>query len=137
MHMESKDIDFSGMEDSKQESITCICPLEGMIDIISKKWALLVINALGNKGKLRYARIAEELKGIRPKTLTAILRELETTGLIKREVYAEVPPRVEYSLTKDGADLRQAIIPLLRWAASKSKTNTDTCPILKPKNLAR
>lgn len=136
MQMESKDIDFTGLEVSKQE-IICMCPFEGMIDIISKKWALLVIGVLGNKGKLRYSRIEEELRGIRPKTLTTILRELEKSGLIKRKVYAEIPPRVEYSLTKDGAELRQAVIPLLKWAASKSKKNTDTCPILKPKILAR
>jgi len=104
------------------------------MDTVSKKWTLLLINALGNKGKLRYARIAEELKGVRPKALTSTLRELERYRLIKREVYPEVPRRVEYSLTEDGLNLKEAIIPLLKWAASKSKTNIDSCPILKSKN---
>jgi len=70
--MESDNFDFSGLRFSKNE-IICMCPFEGLIDIISKKWALLVIGVLGNKGKARYARIEEELKGIRPKALTSVL----------------------------------------------------------------
>lgn len=134
--MESDNFDFNGLEFSKNE-IICMCPFEGLIDIISKKWALLVIGVLGNKGKARYARIEEELKGIRPKALTGVLRELEKAGIVKRKAYAEIPPRVEYNLTKDGYELRKAVIPLLKWAASKSRTRQEACPILKPKMLTR
>ena len=134
--MESDNFDFSGLEFSKNE-IICMCPFEGLIDIISKKWALLVIGVLGNKGKTRYARIEEELKGIRPKALTGVLRELEKAGVVKRKAYAEIPPRVEYNLTKDGYELRKAVIPLLKWAASKSRTRQEACPILKPKMITR
>lgn len=134
--MESENFDFSGLEFSKNE-IICMCPFEGLIDIISKKWALLVIGVLGNKGKTRYARIEEELKGIRPKALTGVLRELEKAGVVKRKAYAEIPPRVEYNLTKDGYELRKAVIPLLKWAASKSRTRQEACPILKPKMITR
>ena len=134
--MESNNFDFNGLEFSKNEVI-CMCPFEGLIDIISKKWALLVIGVLGNKGKTRYARIEEELKGIRPKALTSVLRELEKAGVVKRKAYAEIPPRVEYNLTKDGYELRKAVIPLLKWAASKSRTRQEACPILKPKMITR
>ena len=134
--MGSDNFDFSGLEFSKNEVI-CMCPFEGLIDIISKKWALLVIGVLGNKGKTRYARIEEELKGIRPKALTGVLRELEKAGVVKRKAYAEIPPKVEYNLTKDGYELRKAIIPLLKWAASKSRTRQEVCPILKPKMITR
>ena len=134
--MESDNFDFSGLEFSKNEVI-CMCPFEGLIDIISKKWALLVIGVLGNKGKTRYARIEEELKGIRPKALTGVPRELEKAGVVKRKAYAEIPPRVEYNLTKDGYELRKAVIPLLKWAASKSRTRQEVCPILKPKMITR
>lgn len=134
--MKSDDFDFSGLGLSKNEVI-CMCPFEGILDIISKKWALLVIGVLGNKGTSRYSRIEEELKGIRPKALTTILRDLEKTGIVKRKVFPEVPPRVEYSLTKDGYELRKAMIPLLIWAASKSKIRQEACPILKPKMLTR
>ena len=94
--MKGTDFDFRGLELSKNE-IICRCPFEGLINIISKKWTLLVIGVLENKGKVRYSRIEEELKGIRPKTLTVVLRELEKAEIVKRMVFPEVPSRVEYS----------------------------------------
>lgn len=98
----------------------CLCPLKGIIDVISKKWALLIINAIGNNERLRFKGLMEALQGISPKTLSDTLKDLESEGLIKRETFAEIPPRVEYTLTKDGSELRQAILPLLRWAAARN-----------------
>jgi DNA-binding HxlR family transcriptional regulator len=103
---------------SKNE-VVCYCPLEGIIDVISKKWALLIINAIGNYGSLRFNRILEELNGISPKTLADTLRQLQNEKLLKRESFAEIPPRVEYSLTEDGRGLREAIVPLLKWSATR------------------
>jgi DNA-binding HxlR family transcriptional regulator len=105
----------------------CFCPLEGVIDIISKKWALLIVNAIGNNSRLRFNSLIEELGGISPKTLSDTLKELQAEGLIKRESFAEIPPRVEYSLTEDGKDLRKSIIPLLRWAATRSTVRKGRC----------
>ena len=105
----------------------CFCPLEGVIDVISKKWALLIINAIGNHGKLRFNNLMQELGNISPKTLSDTLKELQTEGLIKRESFAEIPPRVEYSLTRDGAELRKSIIPLLKWAATRTSINKEKC----------
>ena len=123
----------------KQEQ-TCICPLKGIIDLISKKWSLLIINALGNCGKLRFNKLVETLSGISPKTLSDTLKDLQAEGLIKREAFAEIPPRVEYSLTKDGAELRKSIIPLLEWTANRSNTNKERCeqcpPELRTRNRA-
>jgi DNA-binding HxlR family transcriptional regulator len=101
----------------------CFCPLKGVIDFISKKWALLIINALGNRGRLRFKGLMKELEGISPKTLSDTLKELQAEGLIRRESFAEIPPRVEYSLTNDGVELRKAIIPLLKWAATRNNMN--------------
>jgi len=101
----------------------CFCPLEGVIDIISKKWALLIVNALGNRERLRFNGLMEDLGGISPKTLSDTLKELQAEGLIKRESFAEIPPRVEYSLTRDGVELRKAIMPLLKWAATREHVN--------------
>ncbi len=95
----------------------CLCPIKGIIDIISKKWALFIINVLGNKGKLRFNDLMKELSGISPKTLADTLKQLQVEKLINRESFAEIPPRVEYSLSKDGVELRKAIVPLLQWAA--------------------
>ena len=111
---------------------TCICPLKGIIDLISKKWALLIINALGNCGKLRFNKLMETLDGISPKTLSDTLKNLQTEGLIKRESFAEIPPRVEYTLTKDGIELRKSIIPLLEWTAKRSNMNNEKCEQCPP-----
>ena len=105
----------------------CFCPLKGVIDVISKKWALLIINAVGNYGTLRFNRLVEELHGISPKTLSDTLKELQAEGLAKRESFAEIPPRVEYSLTRDGIDLRKSITPLLEWAATRNNINKEKC----------
>jgi len=111
----------------KEKDHVCFCPLEGVIDVISKKWALLIVNALGNSEKLRFNDLTEELGGISPKTLSDTLKELQAQGLIKRESFAEIPPRVEYSLTKDGVELRKSIIPLLKWAATRENVNKERC----------
>lgn len=100
-----------------------------MIDIISKKWALLIIAVIGNGGKIRYSKIMQELKGISPKTLSDTLKELESAGIVRREAFNEIPPRVEYSLSENGCQLRKAVIPLLQWAVSRSKEKD--CIILK------
>jgi DNA-binding Lrp family transcriptional regulator len=67
----------------------CFCPLEGVIDVISKKWALLIVNSIGNNGRLRFNSLIGELGGISPKTLSDTLKELQAEGLIKRE-YADL-----------------------------------------------
>ena len=115
-----------------EEGRICLCPLKGVIDVISKKWALLIINALGNCGKLRFNKLMETLNGISPKTLSDTLKELQAEGLIMRESFAEIPPRVEYSLTKDGAELRKSIIPLLEWTANRENVDKERCAECPP-----
>lgn len=98
----------------------CLCPLEGIMEIISKRWTLLIIAAIGNHKKLRYNELMEKLGGISPKSLSDRLKELEKEGLVRREAFAEIPPRVEYTLTKDGDSLKKAMIPLMKWVSSRS-----------------
>jgi DNA-binding HxlR family transcriptional regulator len=105
-------------ENEKTDDI-CLCPLQGIIDIISKKWALLIIATIGNHHKLRYNELRKKLGEISPKTLADRLKELEGEGLIKREAFAEIPPRVEYSLTNRGEELRIAMMPLMKWASQE------------------
>lgn len=95
----------------------CLCSIEGIMGILSKKWALLIISAIGNSQKLRYNELEKKLGEISPKTLADRLKELENANLIKREIFAEIPPRVEYSLTKEGVELRKAIMPLMKWVS--------------------
>ncbi len=71
------------------------------------------------------------LIGISPKTLSIRLKELEKSGLINRKVFAEVPVKVEYSLTKEGIEVRDLIIPLMEWAYKKSPLAKNTAKIIK------
>jgi DNA-binding HxlR family transcriptional regulator len=117
------------MKNEDEVACYCFCPLEGIIDVIGKKWALLIINAIGNYGSLRFNKIMEELQGISPKTLADTLNQLQNEGLLRRESFAEIPPRVEYSLTKDGQGLREAVVPLLKWAATRHGSKRQKCSV--------
>ena len=105
----------------------CLCPLEGIITTISKKWAILVISILGHHGQLRFNDLMHTLGGISPKSLTDLLRELQKERLVERRTFPEIPPRVEYSLTEEGRQLCEAIIPLVRWAEKRDNLHAKTC----------
>ncbi len=79
-----------------------------------------MIGTIGNQKKIRFNELMKELAGISPKTLADRLKEQEKAGLIKREAFAEIPPRVEYSLTQDGIEVRDAMLPLMEWVYKKS-----------------
>jgi DNA-binding HxlR family transcriptional regulator len=98
----------------------CLCPLEGIIHTISRKWTLQIVTMIGNHGSLRYSEIQGLCSGISPTVLADRLKELEGEGIVRREAFAEIPPRVEYSLTEDGTNLRELITPLMNWASNKS-----------------
>ncbi|MFN3655447.1 MAG: winged helix-turn-helix transcriptional regulator [Candidatus Nitrosotenuis sp.] len=120
------------MTSKNSSNAICLCPLDGVIDTIGKKWGLLIINEIGNHGKLRYNELMSELKGISPSSLASMLKELEKEKLIEKEIFREIPPRVEYSLSGRGKELREAIIPLIRWATKKGNyTMHCSCSLLK------
>ena len=120
------------MTSRNQSNALCLCPLDGVIDLIGKKWSLLVINEIGNHGKLRYNQLMSELKGISPSTLASMLKEFEKEELIGKETFNEIPPRVEYSLTTRGKELRQSIMPLLKWATKKGNYKMQcSCTLFK------
>ena len=73
--------------------VVCLCPLEGVIDIISKKWALLIINEIGNHKRIRYNELMKETEGISPTTLADTLKDLVNHKLVKRESFNEIPPK--------------------------------------------
>lgn len=113
-------------------NVICLCPLDGIIETISKKWSLLLVNEIGNHGSLRYNDLLEELKGISPSTLASMLKELQKEDILLRHAFNEIPPRVEYSLTKQGKELRIAIMPLLKWATKKGNFKMHcNCSLLK------
>lgn len=80
------------------------CPVERTARLVGDKWSLLIIRDLVT-GCKRFGELQKSLQGISPRTLSERLSKLEAEGLVKRQVYAEIPPRVEYSLTEKGEAL--------------------------------
>jgi DNA-binding HxlR family transcriptional regulator len=90
------------------------CPVARAVRVLDGKWTMLVIRDLLT-GTRRFSELRASLAGISPKTLTDRLRDLERHGLVKRAMYAEIPPRVEYTLTQRGRALEPVISALAAW----------------------
>jgi len=121
-------------ECEQQCTKTCLYGLESIINTLGRKWTLLIINTIGNHQRIRYKDIMNELQNITPKTLSDSLKRLEKGSIIKRECFNEIPPRVEYSLTQDGEELRKAIIPILEWVSKKYSQSNAKCEELNKWN---
>lgn len=91
------------------------CPTRIVLDRVGDKWTVLIIGIL-DEGPKRFSEIRLAIGGITPKVLTSTLRSLVADGLVTREVFAEVPPRVEYELTDLGRSLQAPVAALRRWA---------------------
>jgi DNA-binding HxlR family transcriptional regulator len=98
---------------------TYLCPLELSIDLIGGKWKTIIIWQLREK-TLRFSQLKRRLPGITQKMLTQQLRDLENDGLISREVYPQVPPKVEYSLTDYGRTVLPILKSLFKWGINYS-----------------
>lgn len=98
-----------------------ICGVDAALDVVSGKWKGLILWELDTHGVRRFAELRRGLPGVSEKMLTQHLREMEADGLVLREVYAEVPPRVEYSLTEHGHTLNQALGPLGAWGSERMR----------------
>lgn len=96
-----------------------ICGIDAALDVVSGKWKGLVLWELSAHGIRRFAELRRALPGVSEKMLTQHLRQLEEDGLITRTVHAEVPPKVEYSLTASGAALNEALRPLGAWGLER------------------
>ena len=84
------------------------CPVCRTADIVCAKWTLLIVRDL-SEGRSRFCELERSLSGISPRTLSLRLRELEHEGVVERQTFPEVPPRVEYALTEKG----RALLPLI------------------------
>lgn len=90
------------------------CPVETTLMLISDRWKVLIIRDLLD-GTKRFGELQRSLGKISQKVLTTNLRSMEESGLLNRKVYAEVPPRVEYSLTKTGYSLKPILDAMVEW----------------------
>ena len=104
---------------------TCYCPLTGVIDTLSRKYAMQLISIIGAHDSLRFAGIEDHLTSASSSTVSKRLSEFEEAGLVSRTQYDEIPPRVEYALTDDGRQVCERLEPLLQWAANQSSLSGE------------
>ena len=93
------------------------CPTREILDRIADKWTTLIIGILAHGGTRRFNELRRMIGGISQKMLTQTLRDLERDGLVRRTLYPEIPPRVEYQLTALGETLCEPIAALSTWAS--------------------
>lgn len=93
------------------------CPTRQLLTRIGDRWTVLIVGALEERER-RFGQLLSLVRGISPKVLTQTLRALERDGLVKREIFPEIPPRVEYSLTELGRELVDPIATIRDWAVA-------------------
>jgi len=96
------------------------CPAEAAIEIVGGRWKLVILYWLG-KGTLRFGELHKRIPGATQQMLTKQLRQLETDGLVTREIFKEIPPKVEYSLTDFGRTFSPILDALCDWGSSKKR----------------
>ena len=99
------------------------CPVETTLMLIGDKWKVLILRDL-MPGTKRFGELKKSIGSVSQKVLTAQLRDMEKKGLVSRKVYAEVPPRVEYSLTETGKILKPILDAMGNWGEEYKKNNT-------------
>lgn len=105
---------------AKSKQIIEQCPMDVTINILSGKWKMSILWHL-SKGVIRFNELQRLLNNITQKTLTLQLRELERDGIIYRKIYAEVPPKVEYGLTKLGESMKPILRSMCDWGKNYQK----------------
>ena len=101
------------------------CPVETTLMLISDRWKVLIIRDL-LEGTKRFGELKKSVGNISQKVLTANLRSMEEAGLLTRKVYAEIPPRVEYTLTETGYSLKPVLDAMVAWGTEyKVKSNRE------------
>ncbi len=95
------------------------CPVEATLELIGGKWKGIVLFHLLD-GRIRFSDLKRKINCVTQRMLTKQLRELEADGLVTRTVYAEVPPRVEYELTKEGKTLKSILHSLKKWGETRA-----------------
>jgi DNA-binding HxlR family transcriptional regulator len=91
------------------------CPVTATMQVLGGKWKAILINAIYHTSPARFGELKRSVKGITQSMLTSQLRELEDDGIISRKIYAEIPPRVEYTLTEFGLTLSPIMQSMAKW----------------------
>ncbi len=119
------------MNNQITDTIIQDCPIRNILTHICGKWSLLIIYVMHRSESMRFNALHRAIPDISQKVLTSTLRSLETDGFITRHVYAEVPPRVEYSLTDRARSFMPLVEDMIVWAQN------NMAGILKDRSKAR
>ena len=117
------------MEQERMQELPA-CPVETTLTLISDKWKVLILRDL-LQGTKRFGELKKSIGHVTQKVLTAQLREMEASGLLTRKVYAEVPPRVEYTLTELGYSLKPILDAMWTWGEAY-KSSRGAAPAQPP-----
>ena len=109
------------------QSNSLFCPLQEVTLALERKWTLQIIYEIGNHKIIRFGVLQDELRWISSKTLADTLKKMEADDLICKKQFEEIPPRVEYMLSKEGKSLYPIIVNLLKWSISRKNTNVKEC----------
>ncbi|WP_407682314.1 winged helix-turn-helix transcriptional regulator [Pseudocalidococcus azoricus] len=107
------------------------CPIQYVMDVLDSKWSIMILRELFSQSR-RTHELQTALVGISTKTLTQTLRKLEAHGLVERTVYAEVPPRVEYSITPKGWQLQPVMFALHQVGSQWLEQDPCVCALIEP-----
>lgn len=113
---------------SEQAAVEMLCPVRYMLEMFSGKWKLPIICMLSRGEPLRYSSLKRKLGDITNVMLSQSLKDLESYGIVHREQYNEVPPRVEYTLTEKGVSVLPTIGQIAEWALKDLQAQT-TCGV--------
>ena len=94
------------------------CAIDVTMSVIEGRWKSIILCKLKHKCEMRFTRLLKDVEGISPRMLTKQLKELEQDGMVIRKVYNEMPPRVEYSLTKKGESIIPVLAAIAEWGLS-------------------
>lgn len=120
LQIDTKGSDTVGI--CKTEKALPACPVETTLQLIGNKWKVLILRDLMD-GTKRFGELKKSIGTVSQKVLTAQLRDMEESGLVSRKVYAEVPPRVEYSLTELGKSLNPILSAMKDWGTEYKAMN--------------
>lgn len=109
------------VNDDDLNTIIATCPIRNVVARFGDKWSLLVLLVIDRAGIVRFNELGRMIPDISTRVLSGTLKTLEADGLIRRKVYAQVPPKVEYSLTDTGKSLIPLIMQLTEWAQTNMK----------------
>lgn len=104
--------------ESQQKTCGSLCPVKDILHAVSDKWSILVMVQLGYHKTLRFNALKKSINGVSQKMLTVKVRQLESFGLVHRQLFPEIPPRVEYTITPLGEEFLGHLMLLLDWTCN-------------------